>query len=273
MGLWRTPAWRDAEAATVRAVETAAQQLARADVVVDEIELPAEFELFLDAQSDVLRFEAARVFAFERTRRADLLSPSSREELTAGAAIPRRRYLEAQALIARCRTLFATAIAPFDLLLSASAPGEAPAGLDNTGEAMFNRLVLGTARSVPQSAGLHRAEWIAGRRSVDRRHRRRCCACSARPSGSLHASAMQAGWRGARERTTALARGRHSRDDLVERAVRERAQLFIGPILDRVGHPDYRRLVTECLALGVGGLHEGRRRNDHRRDTAAFEIA
>ena len=47
---------------------------------------------------------------------------------SAGAAIPRRRYLEAQALLARCRTLFAAAIAPFDVLLSASAPGEAPAG-------------------------------------------------------------------------------------------------------------------------------------------------
>jgi amidase len=139
VGLWRTPGWRHAEAATVRAVETAAQQLARNDVIVDEIELPAEFELFLDAQSDVLRFEAARVFAFERTQRADLLSPSSRDELVAGAAIPRHRYLEAQASLARCRTLFAAAIAPFDLLLSASAPDEAPAGLDNTGEAMFNR--------------------------------------------------------------------------------------------------------------------------------------
>jgi Asp-tRNA(Asn)/Glu-tRNA(Gln) amidotransferase A subunit family amidase len=139
VGLWRTPAWPHAEAATVRAVEAAAEQLARNKVIVDEIELPAEFELFLDAQSDVLRFEAARVFAFERTRRADLLSPSSREELAGGAAIPRHRYLEAQALLARCRTLFAAAIAPFDLLLSASAPGEAPAGLDNTGEAMFNR--------------------------------------------------------------------------------------------------------------------------------------
>jgi Asp-tRNA(Asn)/Glu-tRNA(Gln) amidotransferase A subunit family amidase len=139
VGLWRTPSWRHAESATVRAVETAAQQLARHGVVVDEIELPAEFEIFLDAQNDVLRFEAARVFAFERTRRADMLSPSSREELMAGAAIPRHRYLEAQALLARCRTLFAAAIAPFDLLLTASAPGEAPAGLDNTGEAMFNR--------------------------------------------------------------------------------------------------------------------------------------
>ena len=139
VGLWRTPAWRHAEAATVRRSKPPREQLAREGVVVDEIELPAEFELFLDAQSDVLRFEAARVFAFERTRRADLLSPSSRDELAAGAAIPRRRYLEAQALLARCRALFAAAIAPFDVLLTASAPGEAPAGLDNTGEAMFNR--------------------------------------------------------------------------------------------------------------------------------------
>jgi len=143
VGLWRTPAWRDAEASTVRAVETAAQQLARRGVNVDEIELPPEFKLFLDAQSDVLRFEAARVFAFERTQRADLLSPSSRDDLVAGAAIPRHRYVEAQSLLARCRALFAAAIAPFDLLLSASAPGEAPAGLDNTGEAMFNRWCSG----------------------------------------------------------------------------------------------------------------------------------
>ena len=139
VGLWRTPAWLQAGAATVRAVDTAAQQLAARGVVVEEIALPAEFDLFLDAQSDVLRFEAARVFAFERTRRADLLSSSSRAELAAGAAIPRQRYLEAQGLLVRCRALFATAIARFDVLLSASAPGEAPAGLADTGEATFNR--------------------------------------------------------------------------------------------------------------------------------------
>jgi Asp-tRNA(Asn)/Glu-tRNA(Gln) amidotransferase A subunit family amidase len=143
VGLWRTPAWPCAEAATLRAMETAAQQLARHGVMVEEIALPAEFERFLDAQSDVLRFEAARVFAFERTRRADLLSASSREELAAGAAIPRQDYLSALALIVRCRALFAAAIAPFDLLLSASAPGEAPAGLANTGEATFNRWTSG----------------------------------------------------------------------------------------------------------------------------------
>jgi len=139
VALWRTPAWRHAEGATVRAVETAAQRLAANGIVVEELVLEDDFDVFLDAQSDVLRFEAARVFAFERTRRADLLSPSSRAELAAGAALSRRRYLEALASIVRCRALYAAAIAPFDFLLSASAPGEAPAGLDDTGEAMFNR--------------------------------------------------------------------------------------------------------------------------------------
>ena len=143
VGLCRTHAWSHAEASTIRAVETTARQLVQAGVTVADVELPAEFEGFLDAQSDVLLFEAARVFAFERTQRADLLAPSSRSELERGFAIPRDRYLDAQALIARCRTLFAAAIAPYDLLLSASAPGEAPRGLDNTGEAMFNRLCSG----------------------------------------------------------------------------------------------------------------------------------
>lgn len=143
VGLCRTHAWGHAEPATILAVETAGLQLASVGVAVDEIDLPAEFEAFLDAQSDVLRYEAARVFAFERTQRKEQLSRAGRDELAAGAAIPRRRYLEAQASIARCRTLFAETIAPYDLLLSASAPGEAPRGVADTGDAIFNRLCSG----------------------------------------------------------------------------------------------------------------------------------
>ncbi|MEO8133639.1 MAG: amidase [Betaproteobacteria bacterium] len=156
IGLCRTHAWPDAEPATVRAVESAAEQLREAGIVVDDVELPDEFAGFLDAQGDVLRFEAARVFAFERTRHPDLLSLSSRTELAVGWALQRSRYLEAQALIARCRSLFAAAIAPYDLLLGASAQGEAPIGLHNTGEAMFNRLTSGLGvpcLSLPGYAG------------------------------------------------------------------------------------------------------------------------
>ena len=140
VGLCRTHAWRDAEPATVRAVESAADQLRRAGIVVDEVALDDDFAAFNDRQNDVLRYEAARIYAFERTQRAQQLSQSMRDELAAGLALTHSQYREAQALIARCRALFAAAIAPFDVFLGASAQGEAPRGLSNTGDAMFNRL-------------------------------------------------------------------------------------------------------------------------------------
>ena len=143
IGLCRTHAWPHAEPATIRAVESAADALIAAGVALDELVLPNEFAGFLDAQADVLRYDAARVFAFERTRHRELLSATSRNEIDYGWLLKRERYVAAQALIARCRVLFAEAIAPYDCLLSASAAGEAPRGLHDTGEAMFNRLTSG----------------------------------------------------------------------------------------------------------------------------------
>ena len=143
IGLCRTHAWSDAEPATVRAIEMAAAQLMSAGVAIDDVTLSDDFAGFLDAQADVLRFEAARVFAFERTRHSEKLAASSRTDLEYGRTLPYARYREAQLLISHCRSLFAQAIAPHDCLLSPSAAGEAPRGLDNTGEAMFNRLQSG----------------------------------------------------------------------------------------------------------------------------------
>jgi amidase len=143
IGLCRTHAWPHAEPATIRAVEMAAEQLQRAGVAVEAVNLPETFAGFLDAQADALRFEAVRVLAFERARHWDLLSEWARSELSAGLAVTHARYLEAQALIARCRVLFVRAMGAFDALLTASAHGEAPHGLDNTGEATFNRLQSG----------------------------------------------------------------------------------------------------------------------------------
>ena len=142
-GLCRTHAWPDAEPATVRAVESCADALIRAGAVVDDVALPDDFAGFLDAQADVLRFDAARVFAFERTNHWELLSTTARKELEYGASLSRDRYVEAQALIAHCRMLFAEAVSAYDCFLSASAAGEAPLGLHDTGEAMFNRLTSG----------------------------------------------------------------------------------------------------------------------------------
>jgi Asp-tRNA(Asn)/Glu-tRNA(Gln) amidotransferase A subunit family amidase len=71
------------------------------------------------------------------------LSEISRKEMDIGMATPRRRYLDGMALIQRCRAAFAELPRRFDLLIGASAPGEAPRGLGDTGEATFNRLQSG----------------------------------------------------------------------------------------------------------------------------------
>jgi amidase len=129
VGLWRTPAWPDAESATVRALETAAGRLAHNRITVEELALPRNSNLssmrkatFCGSRPRACSHSNGLVAPTCCRLRA---VPSSRTE----QPFPRARYLEAQALIARCRASVRRAIAPFDLLLSPSAPGEAPAGL------------------------------------------------------------------------------------------------------------------------------------------------
>jgi Asp-tRNA(Asn)/Glu-tRNA(Gln) amidotransferase A subunit family amidase len=156
VGLLKGPRWAEIGAESRRAVETAAEQVARAGVRVARVRLPAVFRGFAAAQSLALRFEAAQIFAFERTRHARRLSPVMRAELAAGLATPRRRYAEAMAAIARCRQAFAALMRDFDLILCASAPGEAPPGLASTGGAAANRLQSGLgvpAVNLPGFAG------------------------------------------------------------------------------------------------------------------------
>jgi amidase len=143
VGLYRTPYWGAAEDASRAAVEAAAAMLARAGVRVEEVTLPAAFDDFNELQSMVLRFEAYRTFAYERTAHADLLAPGTLEELEAGSRIARRDYLDAKARIRACRGMIDEAFGNLDLLLAPSAPGEAPRGLESTGEPTFNRLWTG----------------------------------------------------------------------------------------------------------------------------------
>jgi amidase len=143
IGLLRGPDWPAAGADTKRVLQAAADQVARAGARVEEVVLPAVFDAFSDTHSMALRFEAVQIFAFERTRHPDKLSRTMREELDAGLATPRERYLEGMALIRRCRDAFAGLMQGFDLILCASAPGEAPQGLGSTGGATFNRLQSG----------------------------------------------------------------------------------------------------------------------------------
>jgi Asp-tRNA(Asn)/Glu-tRNA(Gln) amidotransferase A subunit family amidase len=140
VALIRTPQWPEATPATRVALEAAAHRLATAGAEVEESTLPAPFAALLEAQMTIQCFEGARCCAYELTQHAEGVSPRMREVLEPGFALPFAEYQAALDLAETCRQELSTLFAAYDVLLVPSAPGEAPAGLEATGDPLFNRL-------------------------------------------------------------------------------------------------------------------------------------
>ena len=86
-----------------------------------------------------MNFEAARALAHERYTNPELLSETLRTTLEEHWAMPRGRYDEAMRHARACRQVFDGLFSDVDVLLTPSAPGEAPRGLESTGSSLFNR--------------------------------------------------------------------------------------------------------------------------------------
>jgi Asp-tRNA(Asn)/Glu-tRNA(Gln) amidotransferase A subunit family amidase len=140
LGLCRTPQWPQATAATQAALEAAGRQLAAAGARVQELELPAEFEALVAAQETIQVFEGARCFAYELAQHRERLSPKLLELLAPAEHLTYAAYAEALALANTCRGRLGAIFADHDALLVPSAPGEAPPGLEATGNPLFNRM-------------------------------------------------------------------------------------------------------------------------------------
>lgn len=156
IGFCRTPYWDKADRATQVALEGAAPRLAQAGARVAEVALDEEFDDLAEAQIRVSAFEFYRALAYERTRFPDLISESLMGRLLAGGRVTRVEYEEAQALAERCRARLADIYRDYDVLLSPSTTGEAPKGLESTGDPLFGlmwTLMLGPAITLPVFTG------------------------------------------------------------------------------------------------------------------------
>jgi Asp-tRNA(Asn)/Glu-tRNA(Gln) amidotransferase A subunit family amidase len=147
IGVTRTYAWEAAEPATATALDEAAAWLRAAGLEVREVALPERWRGLLEAQKTIMAFEAARSHAPEMLTTSDRLSVKLREFLEAGALIAPEDYDAAKALVAEARAGFSDVLDGLDVLLTPSAPGEAPEGLGATGDPVFNR--IWTALGVP----------------------------------------------------------------------------------------------------------------------------
>lgn len=140
IGLCRTHLWTEADASAVEAVEDAAARLAAAGAEVSEVALPPRFADLTPRTMEVMAFEAARSFAHEWRFHRDRIGEKLAGLIERGQAIPFDDYLAALRAGEALRAEVAQAFDGCDLLLAASAKGEAPDDPTTTGDVRFQSM-------------------------------------------------------------------------------------------------------------------------------------
>jgi amidase len=139
-GLYRTPMWEEAEPATAAALDGARAALERAGAAVAELALAPEHHGLAEVQNTIMGFEMVRALAYERTLHSAELSPRLGQLLDAGMTIGADEYDRTLARTAEARAGLDAFFGVCDAVLVPAAPGEAPVGLGNTGDPIFNRM-------------------------------------------------------------------------------------------------------------------------------------
>jgi Asp-tRNA(Asn)/Glu-tRNA(Gln) amidotransferase A subunit family amidase len=141
VGLCRTPLWDTAQAETKHAVEDAAARLAKAGAALRDVTLPADFAgLKTAARETINNYERSKSMAGEWASHAAEISPKLSRCIKLGMAMPHEEYLAAIALGEGCRARLPDVFEGFDVLLAPCVQGEAPRGLDSTGDPGFQAI-------------------------------------------------------------------------------------------------------------------------------------
>jgi Asp-tRNA(Asn)/Glu-tRNA(Gln) amidotransferase A subunit family amidase len=140
VGLCRTHLWKNAESATVAAIEDAAVRLAAAGAKVVETELPDEFAALTAARERINNYVRARALAYEWHHHREQISERLCRAIERGFALSHEDYSTAMALTAECRARIGDVFDDVEILLTPATPGEAPKGLDFTGDPRFQEM-------------------------------------------------------------------------------------------------------------------------------------
>ena len=140
VGLCPTPNWERASGDARRALAEAGRLLGRAGASVLDVQEPPSWAGLTQAQVDIMGYEALAAFAPERRTHAGQFSAAFSAFLQAALAVDGTRFADAQRLAEQARAEVATLFRTVDVLVAPSTEGEAPAGLEATGNPVFNRM-------------------------------------------------------------------------------------------------------------------------------------
>jgi Asp-tRNA(Asn)/Glu-tRNA(Gln) amidotransferase A subunit family amidase len=133
----RTGIWDRADSEQQRNFEAALAALRSVGAELVDMDLPASAELLLESTMQIARYEAAELYAPLVAEHPSLASNDLKQLMVDGQAVPEAAYHAARALQQRLRQELAGWIAPCDAVVTIPAIGEAPRGLDFTGDAAF----------------------------------------------------------------------------------------------------------------------------------------
>jgi Asp-tRNA(Asn)/Glu-tRNA(Gln) amidotransferase A subunit family amidase len=136
----RTHEWHYAGQDTQRAMQDAAAGLSSGGARVSDFPLPEIFSRLVQAQSEIMAFEAARSLAHERLNHLPAISPALAGILKAGIEIPMEQHQNNLKLANSARIAIDGCFGQFDAIIAPSTIGEAPEGLEHTGDPVFCRM-------------------------------------------------------------------------------------------------------------------------------------
>jgi len=174
IGICRSPVWGMAAPETQALLERVAGALSRAGASVRDFALPDSIAALVEAHPIVMNSESALALGWELAHHAGLLSEGLRERLAFGLNQTQAALEHAYAVFDTSQRAFPDAMAGLDVLVTPSAPGEAPKGLEWTGDPAFNSIWTALhvpCVTVPAGAGpngLPLGIQIVGRRGDDR---------------------------------------------------------------------------------------------------------
>ena len=136
----RTAQWPALDATTREELERLATRLSDEGAQVDELELPEKFGRLVEAQNTILEVELASSLSYEFEKHPGSLSEPLYDILDHGRSLGLESYLAAKKLAAECRWESRALFEEHDALLAPSVRGEAPVGLESTGDPLFCRM-------------------------------------------------------------------------------------------------------------------------------------
>lgn len=140
IGVFRSHLWPHVEDAGRASLEQAVAAFGAAGARISEIAIPEGFDRITGQRAVINAYERARGLAGEWLEQRDTFSDTMFDLCARGFQITADAYLDARRAVDAFRAYASGLFAEVDLLLTPTTPGEAPEGLESTGDPRLQEL-------------------------------------------------------------------------------------------------------------------------------------